>query len=187
MRYLLALVLFLSPLAARAAEPAKAPPKPPQQIDKLFEELAQANSTEDAKPIEDQILAIFAQSGSPSVDLLLTRALAAEQGGDKDTARRLLDSITQIAPNFAEGWHSRGELLAATGDDEGAMISLERAVAINPREFAALAELGSMLADYGDKKAALSMYRKALALDPKMLDVDRRVRELSRDVEGEPI
>lgn len=186
MRYLIAL-LFLFPFAARAAAPAKAPAKPPQQIDKLFDDLAHANSTEDAKPIEDQILAVFAQSGSPSVDLLLTRALAAEQGGDKDTARRLLDSITEIAPNFAEGWHDRGELLAATGDDEGAMISLERAVALNPRHFAAMAELASMLADYGDKKAALAMYRKALALDPKMLDVERRVRELSRDIEGQAI
>jgi tetratricopeptide (TPR) repeat protein len=90
----------------------------------------------------------------------------ADQLGENVTARKLLDSITRIAPDFAEGWHERGELLAATGDDEGAMISLERAVALNPREFAALAELASMLADYGDKKAALAMYRKALALDP---------------------
>lgn len=186
MRYLVALI-FLLPLSARAAEQAKPPAKPPQQIDQLFDELAKANSTEDAKPIEDQILALFTQSGSPSVDLLLTRALAAEQGGDKDTARKILDSVTEIAPNFAEGWHERGELLAATGDDEGAMISLERAVALNPRHFAALAELASMLADYGDKSAALKMYRKALALDPKMQDVERRVRQLSRDVEGEPI
>lgn len=187
MKYPLALMLLLVPLAAHAAAPAKPPAKQPQQIDKLFDELANANSTEDAKPIEDQILALFAQSGSPSVDLLLTRALAAEQGNDKDTARRLLDSVTQIAPNFAEGWHERGELQAATGDDEGAMISLERAVALNPRHFAALAELASMLADYGDKKAALAMYRKALALDPKLQDVARRVRELSRDIEGQAI
>ncbi len=187
MRYSLALLLFLVPLAARAAEQPKPPARQPQQIDKLFDELAQANSTEDAKPIEDRILDIFSQSGSPSVDLLLKRALAAEQGDDKDTARKLLDSITEIAPKFAEGWHARGELLAATGDDEGAMISLQKAVALNPREFAAMAELASLLADYGDKKAALDMYRKALALDPKMQDVERRVRQLSRDVEGEPI
>jgi len=185
MRFFLALSIALVPAAVHAA------PQPKDgtagQIDKLFAELAQADSTEDAKPIEDQIIALFSQSGSPSVDLLMTRALAAEENGDKDTARKILDSVTQIAPGYAEGWHERGELLAAAGDDEGAMISLQKAVAINPREFAALAELASLLADYGDKSAALELYRKALALDPKMLDVDRRVRELSRDVEGQGI
>jgi len=185
MRFAIALCFTFLPAIALAAAPPK--PSANRQLDKLFAELAEAQSTEDAKPIEDQIIALFAQSGSPSVDLLMTRALAAEQGGDKDTARKLLDSVTEIAPEFAEGWHERGELQAATGDDEGAMISLQKAVALNPREFAAMAELGSMLADYGDKPAALAMYRKAQTLDPQMEDVARRVRELSRDVEGQGI
>jgi len=185
MRFAIALCFAFLPAIALAAEQPKTPAN--RQLDKLFGDLAKADSTEDAKPIEDQIIALFAQSGSPSVDLLMTRALAAEQGGDKDTARKLLDSVTEIAPEFAEGWHERGELQAATGDDEGAMISLQKAVALNPREFAAMAELGSMLADYGDKPAALAMYRKAQTLDPQMEDVARRVRELSRDVEGQGI
>jgi tetratricopeptide (TPR) repeat protein len=185
MRFVFAFCIVLLPVAALAAEQPK--PATSTQLDKLFADLAKADSTEEAKPIEDQIIALFTHSGSPSIDLLMTRALAAEQGGDKDTARKLLDSVTEIAPEFAEGWHERGELLAATGDDEGAMLSLQKAVALNPREFAAMAELGSMLADYGDKPAALAMYRKAMALDPKMEDVERRVRELSRDVEGQGI
>jgi len=185
MRFLIASCVFL--LAGPALAASEPKPASAKQLDHLFSELAQANSTEDAKPIEDQILALFTQSGSPSVDLLMTRALAAEQAGDRDTARKLLDSVTEIAPDFAEGWHERGELQAASGDDEGAMLSLQKAVALNPREFAAMAELADMLADYGDKPGALAMYRKALALDPKMQDVERRVRELSRDVEGQGI
>ncbi len=178
MRFVLALFILLLPVGAHAAV---------QPLDKLFVDLAKADSTDTAKPIEEQILALFAQSGSPSVDLLMTRALSAQQGGDAETAGKLFESITQIAPSFAEGWHERGELQAASGDDEGAMLSLQKTVALNPREFAAFAELGSLLADYGDKQAALAMYRKALALDPKMEDVQRRVRQLSRDVEGQGI
>ncbi len=42
-----------------AAHPAAKPP-----IETLFAQLAKAGSAEDAKPIEDQILATFEQSGS---------------------------------------------------------------------------------------------------------------------------
>jgi tetratricopeptide (TPR) repeat protein len=177
---LLALVL---PVAALAS-----PPKaPPSSLDALFASLAKTQSEEDAKPIETQILALFDQSGSPSVDLLMSRAETAANAGDMDTAKKLIDAITGIAPDYAEGWHRRAALQAAAKDDEGAMISLEKAVSLNPREFAALSELGGMLEDYGDKKAALAAYRRALALDPHLEGVDKHVDELARDVEGEKI
>ena len=49
-------------------------PQPP--LEALFSQLAQAGSSEDAKPIENRIGAIFMQSGSASVDLLMARAAA---------------------------------------------------------------------------------------------------------------
>jgi tetratricopeptide (TPR) repeat protein len=177
---LFALVL---PVAALAS-----PPKTPaSSLDSLFASLAKTQSEEDAKPIETQILALFDQSGSPSVDLLMARADAAANAGDTDTAKKLIDAITDIAPDFAEGWHRRAVLQAAGKDDEGAMISLQKAVTLNPREFEALSELAGMLEDYGDKKAALATYRRVLAIDPHMEGVDKHVDELARDVEGEKI
>lgn len=185
MRGLALLVLILAMPVMTAASP---PPKAAASaLDALFAALAKAQSEEDAKPIETQILALFDQSGSPSVDLLMARMAAALAGDDKDTAKKLIDAITDIAPEFAEGWHRRAALQAAAGDDEGAILSLQHAVTLNPREFAALSELGGMLENYGDKKAALAMYRKALALDPHLEGIDKHVDELSRAVEGEKI
>jgi Flp pilus assembly protein TadD len=175
----LSLILSL-PLAVQAA-PAKS------TLDTLFAQLAKAQSAEDAKPIEDQIMAQFEQSGSPTVDLLMTRADAALSAGDKDMARHLVDSITDIAPDFAEAWHRRAVLQQASDDDEGAMISLQKTVSLNPREFEAYSELGAMLEDYGDKKAALAAYRKALALDPQLEGIAKHVESLAREVEGEKI
>jgi tetratricopeptide (TPR) repeat protein len=179
MRLVLALILFIPPAAHAAA--------PPSPLDTLFSSLAKAQSEDAAKPIETQILALFDQSGSPSVDLLMTRAEAAAEAGDTDTAKKLIDAITDIAPDFAEGWHRRAALQAAAHDDEGAMISLQKAVTLNPREFAALSELAGMLEEYGDKKVALATYRRVLALDPHLEGVDKHVDELARDVEGEKI
>jgi len=179
--------MIVALIVGTSAFAAPAPAGADKQLDVLFGALAKASSEEEAKPIESQILALFQQSGSPSVDLLMTRAQAALQGGDADTAGKLFKAVTDIAPDYAEGWHVRGALQAAAGDDAGAMVFLQKTVALNPRQFAALAQLGGMLADYGDKAAALAAYRRALALDPQLAGVARRVRDLARQVEGEKI
>jgi tetratricopeptide (TPR) repeat protein len=160
---------------------------PPRPLDALFAQLHAAPSPEDAKPIEEQIRALFRQSGSPSVDLLMARAAAAEAAGDKDTARQLVDAVTNIASNYAEGWHQRGLLQNKAGDDTGAMMSLQKAIALNPRQFEALEQLGEMLEDYGDKAGALKMYRRAQALNPQFEGLQRHIDGLSRAVEGQGI
>ncbi len=179
------LAAALVAVSAQAAAPSAPPPKQP--IDALFNELRQASTPDDAKPIEEQIAMLFLQSGSPSVDILMTRGTAALAAGDNDTARKLFDSVTGIAPAYAEGWHQRAELQVAANDDAGAMVSLQHAVTLNPREFRAMSELAGMLEDYGDKAGALKLYRRALALDPQLDGVDRHVKALENEVEGQGI
>jgi Flp pilus assembly protein TadD len=162
-------------------------PRAVPQLDELFGQLARAGSDEDAKPIEDHILALFLESGSASVDLLMTHAATVLAAGDMDTAQQLLAVVTKVAPDYAEGWHQRGKLQALAGDDESAIISLQRAVTLNPRQFAAMTELGGILVDYGDKRDALKLLRKAQALDRHFSGIDREVQRLSREVEGERI
>jgi tetratricopeptide (TPR) repeat protein len=186
MRFSALLLLCLVPVAAFAAPVA--PPKPaapPLEI--LFGQLKQAGSPEEAKPIEDRIGGVFAQSSSASVELLMARAQAAQTAGDKDTAKQLVEAVTNVAPDYAEGWHARANMQRANNDDANAMVSLGHVILINPREFMALYELGNILEDYGNKAGALKLYRRALALDPQLEGAQRHVDALSRDVEGQGI
>lgn len=153
----------------------------------LFGKLAKAGSPEAAKPIEEQIMTLFNQSGSPSIDLLMVHTEAAAKAGNTDTAKNLIISITQIAPNYAEGWHQRAALAQAEKNDADALNYLQKTVTLNPREFSAFQEIGEILESYGDKKQALQYYRRALALDPFLDGLDGQVQKLSRDVEGEKI
>jgi Flp pilus assembly protein TadD len=162
-------------------------PRQASELETLFGQLGKAVSPEEARPVEEKILAMFLESGSASVDLLMTRAAAALAYADTQTARRLLDVVTQVAPKYAEGWRQRGRLQAAVGDDEGAIVSLQKAVTLNPRQFAAMAELGAILSEYGDKRDALALLRKAMTLDRHFAGLDREVQKLTRDVEGERI
>ncbi len=171
--------LLLAPSFATAAAPG--------EEDKLFAQLKKADSPEIAKPIEDKLGQLFRASGSPSVDLLMTRAGAALGQADNTTARTLVEAVTKVAPRYAEGWRMRARMQQAASDDAGAMISLQRAVVINPRHFAAMAELGEMLEDYGDKPGALKLYRRVLELDPQMKVAAERAKALTKEVEGQGI
>jgi Flp pilus assembly protein TadD len=187
-----ALVLSLLMIAAPAFAVAPLPkPAPAAGVvtseDQLFAQLKKADSAEDAHPIEEKLLAMFRPSGSPSVDLLMTRVQTALGAQDNKTATQLIEAVTRIAPNFAEGWHVRAGMEAAANNDTDALVSLQKTVTLNPRNFAALSELGDMLQDYGDKKGALALYRRALALDPQLDNAVRKVRELQQTVEGRDI
>ena len=184
------LALFLAALltAGPAIAGAKPHAKPAaNEIDSLFSALSKVESDEEAKPIEDKIMAAFLRSGSATVDLLMTRAAAALQAGDTGLAKKLVAAVTNVAPDYAEGWHQRGVMQADAGDDQGAMFCLQKAVTLNPRNFEALTELAGKVEEYGDKTAALRLYRKAMALDPHFDGLVRKVRSLEHDVEGESL
>ena len=159
----------------------------PGEEDKLFADLAKAGSSEEAQPIETKLTTLFKVSNSPSVDLLMSRAAAALQAADHDTARKLVDAVIRVAPAYGEAWRQRGELQAAANDDSGAMVSLEKAVQLNPRNFVAMRELSEMLESYGDKAGALKLLRRILVLDPQMEGVARHEKALAKDVEGQGI
>ena len=180
----LASALFSFEGGAAAAATA---PQPKSDLDRWFADLAKADSPEDAKPIETKIETAFKQSGSASVDLLMSRAKEALNAADSKTAGTILAAVTKLAPDYAEGWHMRATMDAAAGNDSAAMIGLQKVVSLNPRNFAVMVELAGMLEDYGDKKAALGLYRKALALDPQLEEAVRAVRALEKEVEGQGI
>ena len=159
----------------------------PSPEDQLFAQLHDAGSPEEAHPIEQKLDGLFQVSGSATVDLLMTRAKAALGGAANDVARKLVDSVTQVAPNYAEGWRARAALQAAGNDDAGAMVSLQKAVILNPRQFEAMTDLADLLEQYGDKPAALKLYRQALALDPQLADAARHEKALAKEVEGQGI
>lgn len=188
MRPALALFLLLMSSAAYAA-PIQSPAPKPKEVsseEKLFAQLKQVENEEDAHPIEQKLLAMFRASGSPSVDLLITRVQAALAASDKATARKLIDAVTNIAPNYAEGWHIRAGM-EMEADDTAALVSLQKVVQLNPRHFAAMNELADMLEDYGDKAGALKLYRRALELDPHLPGATQKLRELTTKVEGRDI
>lgn len=176
-----------APQAQAPRGTGRPPPKPPETDEQLLAKLAKAADQRAARPIERELKARWAHTGSPSADLLLKRVDQAMEAHDFDTAREIAQKLTTIAPTFAEAWHRRATLATQKDDYEDAISSLRRTLALQPKNFVALAELGSILEEYNDKPHALDAYRQAKAIDPYIDGINDRIKELTKAVEGQGI
>lgn len=157
-------LIFLLGLAA-CGEQARVPIRHDAALEALFSELEQADAAQ-APAIEAQIWARLADSGSPTVNILLERANAAETAGNSDLALRFLDQAGDLAPEFAEVWNRRANLAYEADDYAGAIAAIQETLKRQPRHFAALAALGLIYEELGQDKAALDAFRAALAVHP---------------------
>lgn len=181
-----------SPQGAPQAQSAPAPvPDTAEQRAKLLEELyvrlAASPSPEDAEPVATSIERLWHFSGSATADLLLDRAIAANQAGDQDLAMKLLDAAVLLQPDYAAAWNRRAFLYFLKNDYSRALGDLRRVLALEPNHFRALEGLGQILRNIGEKKAALEAYKKLLAIHPQAAGAKQAVDELTLEVEGQGI
>lgn len=137
----------------------------------------------DAEPAEaDQIAlklqAMWSQSGSPSMDLLLERGRDALEAGEIDAALDHLSALTDHAPDFAEGWHLRATAFFTVGRVGMALDDLSRALHLNPNNFDAIFGLGLVFEQLGDADAAQEAYERAQAIHPHHEDVSEALTRL---------
>lgn len=157
------------------------------QLDRLFSQLAQSKTPEDAKVIEELIWDVWNRSGSISVDLLMDRALEALAAGDYDNSLTFLDEIVDLAPGYSEGWNKRATVHFLRDDYASALGDLEATLALEPRHFGAIAGLALVLEDLGDKEGALDAYRRVLAVYPYLEGAGEAESRLTVEIEGRGI
>jgi tetratricopeptide (TPR) repeat protein len=175
--------------AARAEAPAIATAPSPREklIEDLFNQLEQAPDEASAAPSRALIERVWAHSGSPTADLLMSRAESALQAGEQAPAAALLDRIVALYPDWSLAWRRRAQSALAEGDSEAATLDLNRALQAEPRDFIAMGELAELLRAKKQDGPALDLLRRALALDPRNQPLREEERQLKRQVEGRDI
>jgi tetratricopeptide (TPR) repeat protein len=166
--------LLLSAMAAGAQDEAARKARE----DALFAELLGEHA--DWERIEREVLALWSQSGSDAMDLLLERGRFSMEMGDLDGAIGHFTALTGLAPDFAEGWNARATAFFLAGDYGLSIADVERTLALNPRHFGALSGLGIMLEAMGRNADALDAYLAAQALHPHRENVNEAVSRLER-------
>ena len=178
--YAFAAALALAACGANDRSPTRASP----ELDALFTQLEQASDASAAASVEQEIWTHWADSGSPTVNILLERAAAAESDGDVDLAGRFLDQASDLAPEYAEPWNRRANLAYRAEDYAGAIAAIQETLKREPRHFGALAGLGLIYEELGQHRAALEAFRAALVIHPHYETALQGVRRLEPRVDG---
>jgi Flp pilus assembly protein TadD len=146
----------------------------------LITALKTAPTTEAARPIEEQIWAIWAKSGDKAVDMLMAEGIARLNGGENDTALELFDRVVRLAPSFAEGWNERATTLYTMGEFEKSVQDIDKVLALEPRHFGALSGLGQCNTRLGKDQEALAAFQRAAAVDPNLPGVQANIEALKK-------
>ena len=183
-----ALALLALPLMAASAY-ARAPEAgdPAANLNALFGHLKAAQDPAEVKATEEAIVAIWATSPSDTANLIYTRGMVALAAGDKDLALDLFNACTSLEPEFGEAWHELGVVNFALNANDEAMIDLEHALAIEPRNYGALMELAAIFSIYGNQHASLGALRRAYAINPHIEGLGPKIEAMARQVEGQGI
>ena len=177
--------------AAQSDRPAVPMPAPEQKkfdeiaqvLDRLFGQLHKADNEQSGKAIEQAIWQLWAQSGSPTADVLLQQATRAMSANSHPAALRILDTIVEIKPDFAEAWNKRATVYYLERDFKRSLADIEMVLDLEPRHFGALSGLGMIRREQGDNKGALKAFRRALVIHPHQPSAKRAVKELETEFE----
>ena len=181
-----------NPHALKQRKPPEAPAKLPKGghakgLDFLFAALKAAPDEASAMHVEARIWAIWLQTPSDTVSLLMVRAKAAMDAHQFDVSLKLLDAIIKLRPDYTEAWNRRATLYYLKNDYIDSLADIEQVLIREPRHFGALAGLGMIMQDLGDDKRALDAFRKALDINPHLEKVPELVKQLGEKVEGREI
>jgi len=151
----LAAAVFFSPAGAAEQD----------RLDRLHGQLREADPGH-ARRIAGEIELEWSKSGSPAMNLLLKRGTDALEAGETRAAIEHFTALTDHAPDFAEGWHRRALAFAAAEMFGPAVADLERALALSPRHYDAIAALGGILVEIDRPDMARQAFERVLALHP---------------------
>lgn len=153
----------------------------------LYALLATAPDKKAAKAIGGALEQVWMSSGSETVDLLMKRALRADNAKKRDVALKILDALIEQAPDYAEAWNRRAYLHYKGRDYRAAAGDLRRTLALDPKHYRALGGLGTILRESGDDSGAFEVYEKLMDINPLAPGAQKAYEELKGKVKGQGI
>lgn len=188
---LLAGILTGAGITAFAQAPADALTPPVSQkadtLDDLFVKLKKERRSKIAETLSGRIWAKWFKSDSASIDLLTGWARQAMKEKKFAVALDLLDQITTLRPDYAEGWNQRATLHYYMNNYGKSLRDVERVLALEPRHFGALAGLGLIFQAFDEKEKALAAWYRVLAVYPAMKSAQKAVIALEEEIAAKRI
>ena len=156
------------------------------EVEALLEGLKGADAAAAAQ-IEQRIYELWSQSGSPAMDLLLTRGRDALEAGDTVLAIQHFSALIDHAPAFPEGYNGRATAYFQAGRYGLSLEDIRRTLELNPNHFSAMSGLALILEELGHPEDALKAWREVQKLNPSREGLTETIERLQSEVEGEAL
>ena len=125
---------------------------------------------------------IWYESGREDVDKLMQQGGEAAQSGELETAEQVFTQVTEIAPEFSEGWNRRATIRYYRHDYPGSLADIERTLALEPRHFGAVWGRGMILGIQRDFSGAIKAFERLLEISPFSTDAPQRIELLKQEM-----
>ncbi|MEP3276767.1 MAG: tetratricopeptide repeat protein [Stappiaceae bacterium] len=162
-------------------------PRPEDDIDSLFTKLNKAETERTAQFVARRINELWLESGSDTVDLLMSRAGEAMQRKDYALSLDLLDAVIRFKPDYAEGWNRRATVYYLQGAYGPSIVDIERTLALEPRHWGAMSGLALIMNQLGESDTALGLYRQVLGIHPQSKSAKEAVDKLELQLRGQDL
>lgn len=152
----------------------------------LLEQLAEASES-DAARLDRELGLLWDRSGSPAMDLLLSRGREAMEAENVRLAIEHFTALTDHAPDFAEGWHMRAGAYFNVGLLGPALSDLEQTLALNPQHYEAILGLANLFEMIERPEEAYEAYLQVKSIHPHHPDVTEALERLEPVVKGQEL
>lgn len=173
--------------APSIAEEVAAPATKAERIDLLFETLMTSKDKQLAEEAEQAILKLWHESGSDTVDLLMSWALEAMEDKRYPRALDFLDRVVLLEPDFVEGWNKRATVHFLLDDYSRSIADISRVLALESRHFGALSGFGIIMRALGENEQAIAAYERALQVNPYLDGAREALDALDAETRGQEL
>lgn len=133
----------------------------------LFQRLRLAATEREGRRAEDAVWRMWMDAApTPEVAEAVAEAMRRRERYDWDQALEILNGVAAAAPGYAEGWNQRAFIRFLKQDFDGALEDIERALALEPLHFAALAGRATILMQQGRIGPGQTALRRAVEIHP---------------------
>jgi tetratricopeptide (TPR) repeat protein len=132
----------------------------------LLAALAATKDDAQARAVEERLWTFWRGRGDATSLALLKTAEAAQLEFDYGHALEALYDMVKHQPDFAEGWNRLAYALFLANSYDAALDALDKAIALEPMHYAALAGKGMIFWLQGKEPEAQAPLKRALAIDP---------------------
>ncbi len=147
-------------------------------LDQLFLDLKGQQDPARAAQTEKEIWAEWMDSGDREINHKLATGALAMRMGRLDTALRLFNEVTELDPQFAEGWNKRATALYLDGQYDASLGAIRKTLKLEPRHFGALSGRAMIYLRQGRTRGAARTYERILEIYPTQPQAQERLEEL---------